>query len=521
MSDRQGHPEAPTSLRPRADDDDGLTPATQTRSASRPVGPVVVVVLLAVILSYQLLIPPVIGLADQGDYFRIFERFGIQSSISDYTHRYFGYFIRTWAINEKAAHETGFLSPDALLVAVSISLNSLLSKTGVYDVRCLALVRMALFLAAAALILQLAWRRGLLVRCVAVFSLLFVFADVGYVAYLNSGYTEPSSFLFGLLLIAFYLRLAASEGNPWTNLAGFVSSAALLTWGKPQNILIGFVAGLAALRLAQATRTPHWRVGTRLAAAGLVAWSVLFHIVAPPESYRDAIRYIAVFTNLLPFSPHPRQDLHDLGLNPSLATLAGTFPWQKEAVKRQTELRQLFYSRIGDGTLARFYLRHPQRIWTLLRVSAPEALSLRTPYGNFEEAAGLKPYAQAQSFAMRSDLIRRYGPNHLGWLAAWLGVALLAGVVLRSRARTPGLVLATEGIALLVLAAVSQYATVAVLQGPHFVWKQMFLFAFLFDCCLVATVALGAERLDGLLICCQRRHTSHRSAGEGASRCIG
>ena len=511
MSDHERHVCAQTSAQPSVGENGNTTPPCERPPVPGRVGRVVVLVLLGLILTYQLLIPPVVGQGDQGDFGRLFQRFGIQSDISDYNHRYFGYFIRTWKIEENTASGTGFLSPDVLLVAASLSLNSLLSKTGLYDIRCLALVRMALFLAAAALILQLAWRRGLLVRCVAVFALVVVFADVGYVAYFNSAYSEPSSFLFGLLAIAFYLRLAASEGNLWTNLAGFVSCGTLLVWSKPQNILVGFVLGFAALRLAQAAQTRRWRVGTRLAAIGLVACSVLYRAIPPPNWYREHIRYIAVFTRILPSSPDPRKDLQELGLDPSLVTLAGTYPWDRESTDRKEQLRQLFYPRISDGAVVRFYLRHPERIWGLLRVSGPEALWLRTGLGNFEESTGFKPFTYARSFALRSDFVRRHGPNHVAWFAAWLAGAFWLASVFWLRARTPGRRLACEGVAFLAVAALTQYAPVVFLQGPHGIPKQMFLFAFFFDCCLVATLALAADQADGLLKRWQERGGFHPS----------
>lgn len=477
---------------------DTRPPCTSPTAPGRA-GRAIVLVLLSLILADQLLIPPVVGLADQSDFGRIFQPFGIRSDISDNKRRYFGYFIRTWKIENATASLTGFFPPDMALVAASLSLNSVLSKPGLYDIRCLAFVRMVLFLAAASLILQSAWRRGPLVRGVAIFALVVVFADVGYVAYFNSAYCEPSSFLFGLLAIAFYVRVAASLGNPWANLAGFVSCSAMLVWSKPQNILVGLVLAVAALRLARAAQTRHRRVAARLAAVGLVACSVLGRVLPPPNWYREHIRYIAVFTRLLPSSPVPREDLHELGLDPGLATLAGTYPWGQDAVDRSEQVRQLFYSRIGDGALVRFYLRHPERVWMLLRASGPRALWLRTRLGNFEESTAVKPFTYAQSFALRSDFVRRYGPNHLGWFAAWLGGALCLAAVIWLRARTPGRRLACEGIAFLVAAALTQYVPVVLLQGPDFIEKEMFLFAFFFDSCVLGALALAADRADGLL----------------------
>jgi hypothetical protein len=191
MIEREGQANYAASLRPNVADGGSSTPVARARSASRHLGPFVVVILLGLILSYQLLIPPVIGMADQGDFSRIFNRFGIKSDISDRNRRYLRYFIRTWTIQRGAGAPTGFLSPDIVLLAISLRINQLLFKSYTFDMRSLALVRMALFLFAALLILRLGWRQGPLLRIVAAFGLLVVFADVGYVAYFNSAYVEP------------------------------------------------------------------------------------------------------------------------------------------------------------------------------------------------------------------------------------------------------------------------------------------------------------------------------------------
>jgi len=435
MSDHERHVCAQTSAQPSVGENGNTTPPCERPPVPGRVGRVVVLVLLGLILTYQLLIPPVVGQGDQGDFGRLFQRFGIQSDISDYNRRYFGYFIRTWKIEENTASGTGFLSPDVLLVAASLSLNSLLSKTGLYDIRCLALVRMALFLAAAALILQLAWRRGLLVRCVAVFALVVVFADVGYVAYFNSAYSEPSSFLFGLLAIAFYLRLAASRGisGPTWPASSPVDPACLeQTTEYPRRVCP------RVCRAPARTGSSDPALESRNSPRGHRSGGLLGPLprYSAPNWYREHIRYIAVFTRILPSSPDPRKDLQELGLDPSLVTLAGTYPWDRESTDRKEQLRQLFYPRISDGAVCASTCATPNASGGFCGSPVRGALAS-------DRTGKLRGIHWVQALYLRSVVLPSGAISsavmdpHVAWFAAWLAGAFCLASVFWLRARTP------------------------------------------------------------------------------------
>jgi len=500
MIEREGHANYAASLRPNVADGGSSTPVARARSASRHLGPFVVVILLGLILTYQLLIPPVIGMADQGDFSRIFNRFGIKSDISDRNRRYLRYFIRTWTIQRGAGAPTGFLSPDIVLMAISLRINQFLFKSDTFDMRSLALVRMTLFLFAALLILRLGWRQGQLLRVVVAFGLLVVFADVGYVAYFNSAYSEPSSFLFALLAVAFYLRLLASEGTRSANLIAFLVSSVMLIWSKPQNILVCIPLALITLRLAIVGNSRRWKAATTGGALVLLAMFPLFEALPPPSWYKDAIRYIAVFKVLLPSSPNPRADLVELGVDPELVSLSNTYPWTPGLPILPQQLKAGFYDRMTDGKIVRFYLQHPGRLWPLLSLAAPRSLWLQpSSLGNFEETTGLPPSTLATSFSFRSTFFRRFGPSQFSSILAWLAVAVAVATFSWLRARTVALRLASEGVAVLVVGALIQYCMVGVLQGHQSVEKGMFLFAFFFDATFVATLALGAAHCEVVL----------------------
>lgn len=180
----------------------------------------------------------------------------------------------------------------------------------------------------------MAGRGGTEVRLVVALALVLVVADARYIAYFNSGYTEPGSLLFGLLTIDLFARLAVGEGDRVPNLLAFVASSALLIWSKPQNVILAVPLAFLAVRLAILDSSMRWRVATAASAAVLVVSAVAYRAVPPPLWYKQHIRHIAVFNSLLPTSPDPAADLRELGVEPALATLSGRFPWNEDAVRR-------------------------------------------------------------------------------------------------------------------------------------------------------------------------------------------
>lgn len=420
--------------------------------------------------------------------------FGISSDIADPDRRFYRYLVRRWSIDPAAAATSGFVSADMLFVAASIPLNTWFFDSSTYDLRTLAAVRIVAALLGAFLLIRVAAVGGRGVQVVAALALLLVFADVGYVAYFNSGYTEPGSMLFGLLTIAFFARLAAGEGHRVLNLAAFVACSALLVWSKPQNVLLAIPLALLALRLSMLDARMPWRVAALAGGIAIVVSALAYREYPPPLWYKQHIRHIAVFNSLLPASPDPAGDLRALGVEPALATLAGKFPWDEEAKQRAGEIQHGFHERIDDSAIARFYVRNPGRILPLLKLSASQSLSVQLGVGHYEFESGRPAFAPATGFAPRCEFVKRFGPHRFRWVVAFLAGAVFVTLAGWWTARTPWQRLAAEGILMLALAAMLQYATVAVLQGPQGVAKGMLLFAFLYDATIVAAIALAVHR---------------------------
>ena len=469
----------------------GLVASVDTRKSIT----VATLVLLAMILVTQLLVPPIVGRADQGDFGRLWQWFGIESTIAERELRYFAYVIREWQIDPSKASSSGFVAADLLLVAAAVQLDRLVGGSdGLFDIRYLAAVRIAVFLFAAFLLLRAASLGGVVIQVVTALALVLVAADVGYISYFNSGFSEPGSLIFCLLTIAFYVRLGVGQGHRGINLTAFVACGILLLWSKPQNVVLALPLAVLAMRLATLDPGKQWRAATFAVAGIVIAGALLYRALPPPEWYQQSIRHIAVFNSLLVPSADPASDLRALGVNPRLAVLKGRFPWEAEAQQFANELQTDFHGRIDQRDIAAFYLRNPSRLLDVLKLAASQSLAVQGANGQFEAASGRPPFTRATAFAMRSDFVRAFGPHRFRWLVALLGAAIVVAGFAWAASRTSSARLMAEGVLALAAAAILQYVVVAVLQGPVAVAKGMVLFAFLYDATLVAGVLLVVHR---------------------------
>src|ERR1022692_3241816 len=276
-----------------------------------------VVIAIAAAVGWQLFVPPLIGIADNGDFPRIMGRFDIGYLSAKYEDRYYYYFLSKYGIDKKNYWDSKFVSSQSLLDALAPPVNRLLAKPGFFDIRSVGLVHLALELWAVWLLLLYAPVTGGIPRAVLFGIVLVVLTDVGYVSYFNSFYSEPSSFVFLLLTLGTICMTIQRPVNQ--ALIGFCVAGLLFVTSKPQNFAAGIVLAAFSLRLCTLRADRAWRRACACVAFLLFSGSIYYYTLTPADIITKPSYYLSVFFDILPHSPAPRQDLIELGLDPDLA----------------------------------------------------------------------------------------------------------------------------------------------------------------------------------------------------------
>jgi hypothetical protein len=440
--------------------------------------------LAGVLLIWQLFVPPIIGLADQGDFLRVLGPLGYAPVPKGPEHKYW-YVTRTY-VKDPSYRQPRWdqISSEILLARIAITVNNLFGDPKTFDITIFGFTHTLVFLLALARLLYVT--RGLAMYRVVWVLLLLILTDVGYVAYWNSLYTEPASCLWFLFFLAESINLYNSRQISIGPVLRWSAFAVLWITAKSQNAVL-FVP-LAAYGLGMMCRSVDRRA--RYAAVGGVVAVCLAGVImyrSIPETTRLTALYNVIFFGILPDSQDPRADLKALGLNPDYAQYSGTVAWSPGTGVADGDLVNAIQANVSSFGLMGFYLRRPDRMWRRRKVILPAALSLRPEFcGNFDRSAGRLPGARSQAIAVWSWFHERCLSRIAYFVLGGLVLAVVCGgLVLLFYRRCPPVTRRWMELAICLATCCLTAFFVAAFGDAWDTVKHEFLFNLLLDTCLI------------------------------------
>ncbi len=415
----------------------------------------------AILLTLQVLAPPFIGLANNGDFPKVTGRL----SLGPRDRADFVYFVPDYVRASRFRWKSPVLSTELPLAWLAARLAGATEEGAAFDIRWLGAIHALLLLGALYVLLRSLralprWRR-LSIAAAAI----FFFTDVEYVAYCNSFYSDAAALAALLLMTAFAVHIAIS-GIRYGNTIPFCLAALLFIGSKTQHAMWGFLP--AAFLVALSGR----RRGLLPAAVLLAAIAIAF-FVSPPD-YTAQPLFTVVFTKLAAGRP---EVLAELGLPAEDAAYIGLNAFSPGAPSNDPKWLAEFTSRSSYPAVLRWYLRHPRRTLGFLEETLlVDALQMR-PFNlsNFRREDGRPPGARTRRFALWSDFrsaLLRVWPYHL---VIWYLLAIGGSARIAYLRRTP--VEARLGwIALGIALLASGEFAVASLADAAETYRHLFLF---------------------------------------------
>jgi hypothetical protein len=455
--------------------------------------------LVGLIAFYQLIIPPIVGLADNGDFWKVSSKLGLKPIASDPESRFWNYILVKYEIISRANPYEGLLTSEFLIGEAAFQIWRILSKEAFFDIRFLAVTRLAFLLLAIGLSLWAARTFKPLTHILLSMAVVLVFTDASYLLYFNSFFTEPSSFLFIGLTTALFLVLITREEPRIGLLALWFVTASLFVCSKPQNSPLGLLLAGFGLGLSRLGKGRPWKFTASVLSICLCLLSYGYYLRTPPE-IKEVGLYNSVFFELLRFSPSPQKDLQALGLQSDLGSYANTHAFEAGSPMKKPEFRKAFFDQVGIGNVLKFYLTHPTRFLRLMRRSAKVAFVVRYTYlGNFDRWAGLPPKSQSHAFRLWSTLKGRLVPNSLWFIIGFFGFNAVVVLLIYRQTHDIRQKIILEFAALIVLMAMAQFMIVAVGDCDIEISRHLFLFNVLFDLCVIFDFLWIASKLQDLI----------------------
>ncbi len=461
--------------------------------ASRIIGWIGLAVAVGIVV-FQVLVPPAIGLADNGDFAKVAGKFDLHVPYDPSRPAGSPYIYLRYRVAPENHWQSGFHSAEMLLVSVAMQLNRPIAPDGTFDLRTLGVLHAGLFLLAFAFFAPLTGAvRPVLQAFLLALAILF-FCDVTYSTYYNSFYMDAGAFVFLMLALVFLVRaVRPGEHGPADAWAAVIFSVLMLT-AKTQHALLAIPLIGFVLWKRRAMWPRHALLASVLGASSIAGGAAYSLIEGTPPGYANPCLFDIIFSRLLPTAADPSAELASLGLDNSYLEFIGMDSWAPGApIVRKNYWAEEFLSKTSFPTLARFYILHPGRALYVAGTALEEASRQRPmrqglgEVGNYDQSAGRPPRAQSNAFAIwcatKKAVLGSYP-----WLYPLL-FAIAVGIV--AWAHPAG------GVALAIMEAL-EFGLSGMTDSVE-VTRHLFFFNAIWDVTLFAAVCVLVLRLEARL----------------------
>lgn len=462
----------------------------------------------AILFAYVIFTPPLTGVADNNDFSR--SMYGIMYQDIE---RYYSVEKNTYVNTEYTItpfpHKVMLgrsLSPVYSVYATRL-LSRLLGYT-TFQMNLYCMLTGAVYIALLTALYGFFLPRGTLYRLLLGAAMLLVFLDGCWVMWWYTLYGEPHILLGIAALCVFFLAaLRAEDKAPVWALLGTGVSGLYLLGAKLQAIVLLPAAAAPLVLLAVRIwkrRGSIRRAGLKTAlCAALIPLLLLRSVVIYGYVSRNTngeTLYQSVFFGLLMDSPEPQKALRELGLNPVLIADVGNHSYLSAdryvLGGRNTEnMQKEFYSKVSNGTIARYYLRHPDALLRGMGWLASQSLRADSGLGKHTEADAQRfdPMPKGIRFSFWNSL-RSHFPKKL-WFLLLIGFASLgASVAVYRKSRDSRLRAGCVCFWIVFSMGVLQFPLPYIFNGHADTAKQLFTFNYIFDVAFfaLACIVFGA-----------------------------
>lgn len=458
---------------------------------------------VGIITIVALFVPPFIGMADNGDYYRIVYGNGLYFNAPNYQEQYFGYFVKDYGIFQYFNENAGAIfTSQSFFIKLSLALNQLLVDRDVFDIRIQGAVYTILYVLAVYLLVEsVTWKaprkQGYIIAAIAV----FMFADIGYTAYFNSFYGESVVLIMSMLVAASGLLIYRNRYNDYVILPVFVLSTLLLTISKQQHAPVGIMIAILGILFVFLRRGNVYRL--------IASASCLFMIVAGigahawiPKPFIDINQYHAMTRGPLLTTDNPEETLEAFGIHKQFAILAGSNYYEPYTTASPDShvLQNAFFSQYSFASILGYYISHPDQAFQMLHLGAQNAFTTRPEaMGNYEQSENKAFGEQAYFFSAYSLLKANVLPKTVGFIVIWAVIVIglyLPSFIAAFKRKHVRAMTRLPLFAMLILVGISSIAVSIIGAGDADLAKHEFLFTVIFD---LVTFAVIADAIRGRL----------------------
>lgn len=454
---------------------------------------IVFIIVAAVLCWYIIYMPPIHGIADQGDFERVMSPSGLAYANGKSSQPFYDFAQPVYKMQfvPKIQSLLYMLRLSMIIPSTSaiypIGLAKLICRIfggGYFFVPVLAFVMCVIFIFVCWNILRSFPFKTNVGRYLFSAAFLLIFFDGTSITAFNSLYGQSMMLLGLMMFILSCIMLIETRDNQKKRYLIFYCIACITLLGaKLQCIACLPFMIVVYLYLWKKCRFKTLLIGL----CALTIWYGIGNYVINGMFLNIDTQYNSVFYGILKDSTDPEKDLEDLGLAPELAADAGKHAYLDKSeykyVPRTTEMNKMFYSKMSNAKLMKFYLTHPIRFFNAMEITANNAFETSIDLGTYQKDSGIAAGTSDYRFDAWNNIRLRF-PHTLMFIIPVYLIFIAIGVYEGVKKKNPyGLLFLT-----IILMGAVQFPMPYLGNGNADIVKQLYLFNLCFDIGILTTV---------------------------------
>lgn len=373
-------------------------------------------ILVAIISGIILFVPPINGLADNGDFYNSLLSNGLYRFPPHYN-QYSDFVIKKFGIlqyyNENKFYT---VTSQMLFVKLALFLNKIFYSRTVFDIRFMGLVNYFFYLGSIYLLTKsLVHPLRKFKSYVIALLVVLIFGDAAYILFFNSFFAEAQMIILMLYIFAAIMSLARKVyQNHWPMIFTFFICSILLVTSKQANA--GLTISLIMLSLGLLF-LPDFKA-RRMA----IVFGSLMIFLAGVGVYLSASQEVRYANNFESFShgalletSDPTEKIEKGGIDGQFALARGEnyYTGTYTAIKPSSKyVKKNLLEKNGISWITRYYLANPKQFNHLLDIAATDVTNLQPKnVGDYPRNTGHKALSQYKHFTIYSATLGAFYPG--------------------------------------------------------------------------------------------------------------
>ncbi len=454
-------------------------------------------VAVSVLWILMLMIPPYMGVADDGSLQKVMERSGLSYIQKDSESIYNNFYIRVYSVENIDNKGREISNSQDILIHTALWLDEIITHDRLFDMRFLALLYGILYFPAIyyfvknACMLVANFSETVLISILSV----VIFGDLSFLTYFSSLYPEPLWLICILILAGQVCNMVRKKGG-YIELLLVALAGVVISMSRQQcGVIAFFVAGFL-IRSIFFNKKILWRTSCILLIfiLDIVGMISLYSL---ESDYSITSKYHSMTRGVLFQASDPEKALSEFGINSSYSILTNVsaYDYYPYVLPDNAQLQKNFYDNYSTGDIVVYYIKNPYSFIKMLDIVIKNVTNLQRSYcGNYEQSYGMPKMAQGIFWSGWSIFKTRSMPKTIGYLVLLVILAFYVAGRNRRREQTSSQQLLSLTYLMMAI-GISQAAITIVMSGDAEITRHAFLMGLSMDILLYYSIVSTLSRL--------------------------